>query len=127
MTRWIHGSASQAATWRSAFDTAIGCPLKGVTIGGPDRVHPTNPGPGWTINALEPPVEAAGNTAALEVPDDMEQHLGTRGIPARGAAVDIADLPPGLRTAARARKGQDADGNPLPFRSAGAKPAGGER
>lgn len=127
MPRWIHGSAAQAASWRAAFDTAIGCPVRGLTVGGPDRVHPTTPGPGWTLHALEEPVDGPGNTGAVEVPEDLEHHLGqTHGpttLPPQANAVQIGNLPPGLRTAAYARKGLDENGQPIPFLSAGGNPA----
>jgi hypothetical protein len=118
----LTGTVPQIATIRAALNTAAGLPLRGVTYGGPDRVHPSIPGPGWTTQCTPEPVAVDANTCALEIPSEVEQHLGKRvgavQLPARATLVDEASLPVALRTAVRGSKGLAADGTPKPLQPA---------
>lgn len=115
MSRHLQGSRAQCDTWKAAIDFDAGMPQRGVTFGGPDRTHPTIPGSGWTTTVTYEVLEANPGLAVLEVPDDQLTHLGRSGVPALAATKNDDELPTALLTLVRARRGQDADGNPLPF------------
>lgn len=118
MSKFLTGTQAQCAAYQAAIGTAAGLPARGVTLGGPDRVHPLIAGPGWTITATPLVVSVDAATATLEVPDDrltiLGQKVGATQLPTQASAIDKTGLTPALRTAVYAREGKDANGNPLP-------------
>lgn len=115
MPRHLQASRAQCDTYRAAIDADAGCPIRGVTIGGPDRVHPSSAGPGWTTTVVYDVLEVNPGLAVLEVPDDQVFRFGRPGIPEHAQSRADNELPPGLLTLVRARRGQDADGVPIPL------------
>lgn len=115
MSRHLQGTRAQCDTWKAAFDADAGCPIRGVTVGGPDRTHPTVPGPGWTMEVVYQVLQANAGLAVLEVPDDQTHRFGRGPIPPNASAKNDADLPQVLLALVRARRSQDANGNPLPL------------
>lgn len=113
MSRHIQASATLCANYAAAIDVTAGCPIRGITYGGPDRVHPTTPGPGWTVTVVFDILAVNPGLAVLEVPDNRTQHLGQNGVPNFASTVTDAGLPANLRTLVYARRGLDENGNPL--------------
>lgn len=127
MSKHLIGTRAQCDAWKAAIDQDAGMPIRGVTIGGPERVHPTIPGPGWTIDICLPVIAASSGQAVLEVPDDVLPRLGRMigptTLPPQANAVDVTALPPPLRTLVYARQGKDASGTPILPAQAQGQPA----
>lgn len=115
MSKYVQGSRAQCDGYFAAANTDAGLPKRGVTLGGPDRTHPTIPGPGWTVNLCEDVLQVNPGLAVIEFPDDQLFRLGRPGLPAQAAAVFAGGLPPGLRNLVYGRKGLDANGDPIPI------------
>ena len=113
MSRFILATRSLCDAHHAAINLDAGCPIRGVTYGGPDRVSPL-PGPGWTISVVYDLIEVSESIAVLEVPEDRLHHLGNRGVPVLAQTKIESELPAQLLARVRARRGQDADGNPIP-------------
>ena len=103
MPRHLVGTLAQCVAWKTALDIAAGCPIRGVTIGGPERVHPTIVGPGWTTTVSWDVISINPDLATLEFPDDQLPRLGAGGLPAAALTKGEADLHPALRSAVRVR------------------------
>jgi hypothetical protein len=112
MNRFLLGTRAECDAYSAAINLDAGCPIRPTGYG--TEVSET-PGPGWTMTVLYDVLEVDASTAVLEIPEDQLQHLGIDGVPALEATVIDTDLPPALLTLVRFRRGQDADGNPLPF------------
>jgi hypothetical protein len=125
---YLTGTRAEMLAVRAALAQAEGLPRRGVVyldgVERPDltaKIVPASyaPGaPGWTDQVCDVPIEA-GAQAALEVPPEAERHLGKRvgsvDIPARSTMRVTEALPAALIAKVRERRGQDADGNPLPL------------
>lgn len=127
MPRHLQGTQAQCNAWFTALNQDAGCPIRGVTIGGPERVNQVTPGPGWTINICQPVLAVSLGQAVLEVPDDqlfrLGRTVGPATLPPQANAVDVTALPPPLRTLVYARQGKDANGNPILPAQAQGQPA----
>lgn len=119
MSKHLQGTRAQCDAWFAAVNQDAGLPLRGTTLGGPDRVHPSMPGPGWCTAICLPVLEVNPGLAGLEVPDDqlfrLGRTVGPTTLPPQANAQEVTALPPGLRTMVYARQGKDANGVPIPF------------
>lgn len=118
MSQHVTGTQAQCNAWSAAIDADAGCPIRGKTLGGPERVHPSIPGPGWTLTICLPVLAASPGQADLEIPDDvLPRATGRGGLPDRASAVVETALAKPLRDLVYAREGKDSAGNPLPIQA----------
>lgn len=95
----VAGTKAQIRALAKAFNRAANLPVRGVTVGGPDSLpsevlRDANdeplPTPGFTTEALAPPVEA-GTSACVEIPEEFHKYLG-RTVTIAGKSITLPTL-----------------------------------
>lgn len=78
--KYLSGTKAQVQAVRAALKAALGLPVRGVTLGGPDNISRSYdeagneiPGPGWTVDAVADPIDV-GAVSVVEIPDEIQNH-----------------------------------------------------